>query len=80
MIRPITLWPFPVQAFAAVGDQLRAYLVVELSTGQLVEDVRLSVNGARPVGFFGKTGGAVMSPQEVVGAVEELMAREGRTP
>lgn len=80
MIRPITLWPFPVQAFAKAGPQLRAYLVVELSTGQLVEDVRLSVNGAHPVGFFGKTGGAVMSPQEVVQAVEDLLAKEGRTP
>ncbi|MEW6523154.1 MAG: 3-methyl-2-oxobutanoate dehydrogenase subunit VorB [Bacillota bacterium] len=77
MIRPITLWPFPVKAFGEAGANLRAYLVVEMSTGQMVEDVRLAVNGARPVAFYGKTGGAVMLPQQVVDALQDLAAREG---
>ena len=56
-IRPITLWPFPDQAFAALPETVRSILVVEMNHGQMVEDVRLTVNGRFPVHFQGKTGG-----------------------
>jgi 2-oxoglutarate ferredoxin oxidoreductase subunit alpha len=56
-IRPITLWPFPDKAFAALPDSVKNILVVEMNHGQMVEDVRLAVNGRMPVHFLGKTGG-----------------------
>ena len=65
LFRPITLWPFPSVALAEVADRARATLVVELSSGQLVEDVRLAVGGT-PVFFHGRTGGMVPVPGEVV--------------
>ena len=56
-IRPISLWPFPEQAFAALPDSVKNILVVEMNHGQMVDDVRLAVNGRMPVHFLGKTGG-----------------------
>ncbi len=56
-IRPISLWPFPVRAFDALPASVRRILVVEMNLGQMVDDVRLAVNGRIPVSFFGKTGG-----------------------
>lgn len=56
-IRPITLWPFPERAFAALPDSVKNILVVEMNHGQMVDDVRLAVNGRVPVHFLGKTGG-----------------------
>ncbi len=57
LIRPITLWPFPDQAFDNLPDSVKSILVVEMNHGQMVEDVRLAVNGRFPVHFLGKTGG-----------------------
>lgn len=56
-IRPISLWPFPERAFAALPDSVKNILVVEMNLGQMVDDVKLAVNGRTPVHFFGKTGG-----------------------
>lgn len=56
-IRPITLWPFPDRAFTALPASVTKILVIEMNHGQMVEDVRLAVNGRIPVHFFGKTGG-----------------------
>ncbi len=56
-IRPITLWPFPDNAFQALPDSVKNILVVEMNHGQMVDDVRLAVNGRIPVHFLGKTGG-----------------------
>jgi 2-oxoglutarate ferredoxin oxidoreductase subunit alpha len=56
-IRPITLWPFPDRAFDALPASVKNILVVEMNHGQMVEDVRLAVNGRVPVHFLGKTGG-----------------------
>jgi 2-oxoglutarate/2-oxoacid ferredoxin oxidoreductase subunit alpha len=69
LFRPITLWPFPSEALAALAPKLRAILVVELSAGQMVEDVRLAVAGRSPVLFHGRTGGIVPTPGEVVDAL-----------
>jgi 2-oxoglutarate ferredoxin oxidoreductase subunit alpha len=69
LFRPITLWPFPSAAILALAPRLRAIVVVEMSAGQMVEDVRLAVEGAVPVFFHGRTGGVVPTPDEVVHAV-----------
>lgn len=63
LIRPITLWPYPVSAFETTCA--RAVLTVEFNMGQMVEDVRLAVNGSAPVHFFGKCGGIIPTPDEV---------------
>jgi 2-oxoglutarate ferredoxin oxidoreductase subunit alpha len=71
LFRPITLWPFPAAALRKVAARARAVLVVELSAGQLVEDVRLTLNGAVPVLLHGRMGGNVPTPDEVVAAARE---------
>ncbi len=70
IFRPITLWPFPSRDLAALAPRLRAIVVVELSAGQMVEDVRLAVEGRTPVFFHGRTGGMVPTPAEVVAVME----------
>jgi 2-oxoglutarate ferredoxin oxidoreductase subunit alpha len=72
LIRPITLWPFPTKAFDKVVNSAHAFLCIEMSMGQMVEDVRLTVNGAKPVQFFGRTGGIVPTPNEVLAEIEKL--------
>ncbi len=74
LFRPITLWPFPSDALAAVAPRLRALLVVELSAGQLVEDVRLAVGDRVPVLFHGRMGGMVPTPGEVLDAARRAWA------
>jgi 2-oxoglutarate ferredoxin oxidoreductase subunit alpha len=75
LFRPITLWPFPESQLHELASRLRGVLVVELSAGQMVEDVRLAVEGQCPVAFHGRTGGMVPSPDEVLGKLRELDAR-----
>jgi len=74
LLRPITLWPFPSAPIASLAPRLRGILVVELSAGQMVEDVRLAVEGRSPVLFHGRMGGMVPSPDEVVRALRHLYA------
>ncbi|AYD39311.1 3-methyl-2-oxobutanoate dehydrogenase subunit VorB [Clostridium fermenticellae] len=74
LIRPITLWPFPNEAFEKTVDKTKyGYLSVEMSCGQMVEDVRLSVNGKKPVYFYGRTGGMVPDPQGIFEKVESII-------
>jgi len=70
LLRPITLYPFPGERLRQLSRTARRFLVVELSTGQLVEDVRLALEGRRPVEFYGRVGGNVPSAEEVLEAVE----------
>lgn len=72
MIRPITLWPFPEKIFAKAAETAKAFVSVEMSMGQMVEDVRLAVNGKAPVYFFGRTGGIIPTPAEIVERVREI--------
>jgi 2-oxoisovalerate ferredoxin oxidoreductase alpha subunit len=65
LFRPITLWPFPAEALARATARTQKVLVVELSNGQMVEDVRLAVNGRVPVEFYGRSGGNVPSVEEI---------------
>lgn len=75
LIRPITLWPFPVDAFEATSKTAKAYLSVEMNMGQMVDDVRLAVAGRHPVEFFGRTGGVVPTPAEVLAQIEDISRR-----
>jgi 2-oxoglutarate ferredoxin oxidoreductase subunit alpha len=72
LFRPITLWPFPTDELRRRSERLRGILVVELSAGQMVEDVRLAVEGRSPVSFHGRTGGMIPSPDEVLAALRAL--------
>jgi 2-oxoglutarate ferredoxin oxidoreductase subunit alpha len=72
MIRPITLFPFPTEIINKTADKVDSFLAVEMSTGQMVEDVRLAVNGKKPVHFYGRTGGVVPSPEEIVAEIEKI--------
>ncbi len=74
IIRPITLWPFPFEAFekALSKNTKKTFLAVEMSMGQMVEDVRLAVNGRADVEFFGRTGGVVPTPKEILEKIEEI--------
>jgi len=65
LFRPISLWPFPMRELAKAAAKVDRVLVVELSNGQLVEDVRLAVNGKRPVEFYGRVGGNVPTVEEL---------------
>jgi 2-oxoglutarate ferredoxin oxidoreductase subunit alpha len=69
LFRPITLWPFPAEALCDAARGARAVLAVEMSAGQLVEDVRLAIEGAVPVFHHGRMGGMVPTPDEVVDAM-----------
>ena len=66
VLRPVTLYPFPVAAFQRAARQARRFLVVEMSNGQMVDDVRLALEGARPVAFYNRMGGNVPSAEEVL--------------
>jgi len=65
LFRPKTLWPFPSHALRGLCDHVRQFLVFEMSMGQMVEDVRLAVEGRREVSFYGRPGGVVSTPEEV---------------
>jgi 2-oxoglutarate ferredoxin oxidoreductase subunit alpha len=76
LIRPITLWPYPKDIIGAAAETAKAFLVTEFSMGQMVEDVRLVVNGRKPVNFFAHTGGVVPTPDEVLEALRRIEAGE----
>ena len=74
LFRPITLWPFPIKELAKTALHVEKFLVVELSNGQMVEDVCLAVAGRRPVEFYGRVGGNVPSVEELLAKIEEQVA------
>ncbi len=76
LIRPITLWPFPNAPITKAAEHAKAFLTVEMSMGQMVDDVRLAAEGKVPVHFFGRTGGIVPTVREIITEVEKL-AKEG---
>ena len=75
IVRPITLWPFPSEAIARAAEGKKGILCVELNAGQMIEDVRLAVHDALPVEHFGRLGGIIPSPDEVVKALEEKIIK-----
>ena len=74
MLRPITLFPFPSKRIKELAKQVDKFLVVELSNGQMVDDVRLAVEGKCPVEFYGRMGGVVPTTEEIVEQVNKLEA------
>jgi len=72
LIRPITLWPFPDKIIRDIAKNAKNILVVEMSMGQMVDDVRLAVECAKPVSFFGHTGGIVPTPAEVLEQIKGI--------
>lgn len=73
LIRPITLWPFPEEEFQKYVEVPKAFLSVELSAGQMVEDVRLAVNGKKPVYFHGRMGGMLPTQQEILDKIKSIL-------
>ena len=71
-IRPITLWPFPTERVNKAADDLKVFLTVELSCGQMVEDVKLAVAGKCPVAFYGRPGGGVPTVEQVLERIRKL--------
>ncbi len=69
MIRPITLWPFPTKQFAEAAKHVKHFISVELSMGQMIEDVRLAVGSNVPVTLCNRVGGMIVSPEEVLDAI-----------
>jgi 2-oxoisovalerate ferredoxin oxidoreductase alpha subunit len=76
LLRPITLYPFPVAQIRDLARRVRAFAVVEMSTGQLRDDVRLALEGRAPVEFYSRVGGNVPSAEEVLAFVQQKFARE----
>ncbi len=72
MLRPITLWPFPKAPFAEAADRVSAFLSVELSMGQMIEDVELATRCKRPVYLCNRTGGMIPSPEQVLAKIKEI--------
>ena len=76
MLRPVTLWPFPTKRIAELAGKVKGFLVPELNAGQMVEDVRLAVDGRVPVEHYGRMGGMIYSPDEIYGALRAKLIKE----
>ncbi len=76
LIRPITLWPFPTKVIADISRKCKGIMVVELNAGQMIEDVRLAVEGRVPVWHYGRMGGIVPNPPEVLEALKSHLSNE----
>ncbi len=76
LIRPITVWPFPTDVIKAAASKVDNFLAVEMSMGQMVEDVRLAVNGEKPVDFYGTTGGVIPTPEGILEQIKKI--KEGK--
>ena len=72
LLRPITLFPFPDEKIREIAKTAQVFLVVELSTGQMVDDVKLALNGMREVKFYGRCGGMVPSAEEIIEQVKSI--------
>jgi len=77
LFRPITLFPYPGKALSQAAEKAKHVLVSEMSCGQMVEDVRYHVAGRRPVGFYGRVGGMIMTPEELVSEARKLAGTRG---
>ncbi len=72
LLRPITVWPFPAKAFADAAEKCKAFLTVEMSLGQMVEDVKIAVGGKRTVKFLGAYGGFTPTPNMIIDSLKEI--------
>jgi len=76
LLRPITLWPFPDRAIREMGRLVKDFMVFEMNTGQMIDDVRLSLEGRSKVHFYGRPGGIISTPDELGKAISSLYYRE----
>lgn len=76
LIRPITLWPYPYEEFQKINERCKGILTVEMNAGQMVDDVKIAVEGKYPVHFYGRTGGMVPTPDEIIKKVKEILGGE----
>ena len=74
LIRPITVWPFPSATFLKAAQHVKAMLCVEMSCGQMIDDVKIAVEGKCPVMFYGRTGGMIPTVREIQAEIEKLNA------
>ncbi|BBJ28728.1 2-oxoglutarate/2-oxoacid ferredoxin oxidoreductase, alpha subunit [Athalassotoga saccharophila] len=72
LFRPITLWPFPYERLSKISQNVKHILTVEMSYGQMIEDVKLAVNGKTNVDFYGRSAGVVPTPMEVLEAIKKI--------
>ncbi|MBQ3866477.1 MAG: 3-methyl-2-oxobutanoate dehydrogenase subunit VorB [Clostridia bacterium] len=72
LLRPITLWPYPKKVLGEIADTADRFLVVELNMGQMVDDVKVATSCKKPVSFFGRTGGMLPTPEDVLAQIEKL--------
>lgn len=75
LLRPITLWPYPNDALQEMLGHVKAFLSVEMSMGQMIDDIRLAIHDERPVSFYGRTGGMIPTPEGVLAAIERAAER-----
>jgi len=73
LLRPITLWPYPQKAFDEIPETVKALLSVEMSTGQMIDDVKIAARGRWPVYFYGRSGGMVPTPDAIIEKVKEIL-------
>jgi len=73
MVRPISLWPFPEKELKKIAEKVDSFLVVEMSCGQMIDDVRLSIECKKPVHFYGRSGGSVPTEDEIAKEIEKIM-------
>jgi 2-oxoglutarate/2-oxoacid ferredoxin oxidoreductase subunit alpha len=78
LFRPVTLFPFPENELFMLAEENRRFIVIEMNAGQMVEDVRLSINGRSEVLFYGRPGGAILTPEEVQENVLQALRRESQ--
>lgn len=74
LLRPITLWPYPKKPLRALADSAKHFLVCELNMGQMVDDVKVATECKRPVSFYGRTGGVIPAPAEILAEIEKIAA------
>ena len=75
LFRPITLWPYPKKRLSELAGKAKKFLAVEMSLGQMVEDVRLSINGKAEVHLFAKPGGSPIFSEEIYKAIEDIVKK-----
>jgi 2-oxoglutarate ferredoxin oxidoreductase subunit alpha len=77
MVRPITLWPFPSEKIRALAKRTKHFLVFEMNMGQMLEDVRLALEGRGAVSFYGRPGGVIPTPSEVSRVISRHYYQKG---
>lgn len=76
LLRPITLWPYPAQAIHELSSKVKEIFCVEINAGQMIQDVRLAVEGQCPVSHYGRMGGMVPTPEEIAGVILQKVNRK----